>query len=409
MRIYRQFALGLVIVCATLILGCVTDQTIKGSHPGPLGKSPASQFSRVKAGLSAQASKLADLAKPKVRVVGAADPVSLSSKVPKIGADLYVAHARSFEAMDNTSEAASQYAKALDIDPDYLDGLLGYAHLLDRNEKKTEATLYYERAVKAHPLSARAVNDLALCYARRGMDQRALIALRRAVELSPKKKLYRNNIAALLIDRGEEQKALYHLGAVYDRATAHYNVAFLLNKHGSSQQALHHFQEAARISPGMTAAHSWIANLSRRRPSEVAHRQISGRPPTADRRNDGSPRAARWEMSPRGQGQILQNRALEHRVEVAHLVPPTVRPTVTPNMERESSQQPKTPIVNPTRTRSFPTPATPIRLPSTVRPVTYSGDDNRETPPLPNSSGLRLSSRDDRLDDLFPENAPSPF
>jgi tetratricopeptide (TPR) repeat protein len=240
----------------------------------PAASESASTWQKFKSSVSSGSKKMTDAVTPKPQIVKANDPTSLSVPTAKIGPDLYVAAARIHESKGDVPGATVQYERALQTDGSDLAALVGYGHLLDRQKKYTEATLYYERATKAHPDSAAAWNDLGLCYSRRAVNdpsmmEKSVAALRKAVDLKPDKKLYRNNIAAVLVETNRENEAFAHLIAVHDPATAHYNLGYLLNQHGDTAASTQHFAEALRLNPQMTAAQSYLAQAGQR-PNSVA-------------------------------------------------------------------------------------------------------------------------------------------
>jgi tetratricopeptide (TPR) repeat protein len=250
------------------------------SMPTPAETASASPWQKVKASFTSSSKKVADAATPKEQHIKAKDPLALSAPSKKPGADLYVPAARIHESTGDYAAAAGQYERALAVDGNDLAALVGYGHLLDRQRKHTEATLYYERATKAHPTSAAAWNDLGLCYSRRSKTDRAMLeksmaALRRAVELNPEKKLYRNNIAAVLVEAGRDGEALTHLMAAHDPATAHYNLGYLSNQQGRLDAARHHFAEALRLNPQMHAARSFLDQLNQQQNHAVAEHRVS--------------------------------------------------------------------------------------------------------------------------------------
>ncbi len=190
------------------------------------------------------------------------DPVALSSKPVKPGADLYISMGQAAEKTGKADEAEKQYEAALKAAPDDLDALLAVAHFRDRQGKFNEASKLYRRAIEKHPYESTAYNDLGLCFHRRGMLKESAELLSKAVELKPESKLYRNNLAAVLVDMSQPEQALVHLKKAHGEAIAHYNMGFMLQKKGDIGPALAHFERAAVIDPSLTAAQEWVARLA---------------------------------------------------------------------------------------------------------------------------------------------------
>lgn len=180
----------------------------------------------------------------------------------KAGPNVFVAMAELSERSDNLDDAEAQYKKALDLDPNHLGALLGYAHLQDRRHNFEAAIKLYQQAQKKHPKEASVHNDLGLCYHRRGMLPEAAKELQRTVELNPDRKLYRNNLAAVYVDQGKSKEALAQLTIAHGEAVGNYNLAYLLVKKQDNPSALAHFRKAAEIDPTLVAAQQWIEKLS---------------------------------------------------------------------------------------------------------------------------------------------------
>ncbi len=188
-----------------------------------------------------------------------ADPV-MPAKNP--GPDAHVAVARVHEQSGHIDEAEAQYKKALSLDANHLDALVGYAHLEDRRNNFEAATRLYQRALKKHATEASVHNDMGLCYHRRAMLDDAVRSLQTALELQPDRKLYRDNLAAVLVDQGKVEEALVQLTRAHGEAVGNYNLAFLLVQQHQNESALVHFRKAVARDPSLSAAQSWIAQLS---------------------------------------------------------------------------------------------------------------------------------------------------
>jgi tetratricopeptide (TPR) repeat protein len=188
------------------------------------------------------------------------DPTPPPSGKP--GAGVFVAMAQMSERSENFDEAEAQYKKALDIEPNHLNALVGYAHLEDRRNNLEAATKLYQKAAKKHSKDASVHNDLGLCYHRRGSLDEATKSLRRAVELRGDNKLYRNNLAAVYVEQGKTKEALAQLTTAHGEAVGNYNLAFLLVQKHDNATALVHFRKAAEKDPSLVAARQWIAKLS---------------------------------------------------------------------------------------------------------------------------------------------------
>ena len=210
-----------------------------------------------------------------------AKPVTMSwfGKKREPTPELYVATARMYERNGNFDGAVDQYQKALKKAPNDVPALLGYAHLLDHQNKLVEATTQYQKAIKANSKESAAYNDLGLCLARRGMFGDATKNVTKAVELQPDRVLYRNNLAKLLVEQNRSEEALAQLRTVHTESIAHYNLAVLLDEHKQESLAETHLRQALELDPSFTQARDWTFRLAART-GNPAPAQAYSRPAT---------------------------------------------------------------------------------------------------------------------------------
>lgn len=219
------------------------------------GKGNSGEFDLL-AGVKDGLEKVGELLTFTEPVQQAPDPTSLSTKA-KPSPRLYVAMARLAEDARQPMNAEEYYRKALQLDPNFLDALLGLGRLKDREGKLDEALNYYLKATKSHPDSAAAWNHLGLCYARMGRSRDAVLALEKAIALAPREPRYRHNMATVLVQIGDLGGALRHLSSVHDEATACYNLGYLLVKKGHTAAALRYFNRAVELRPNFADAQAW--------------------------------------------------------------------------------------------------------------------------------------------------------
>jgi tetratricopeptide (TPR) repeat protein len=206
------------------------------------------------------------------------------------------------ERNERYEAAETQYKKALDIDANHLDALMGYARLEDRRNDLELATKLYQRAAKRYPKNSSVHNDLGLCYHRRGQLDQATRELKRAIELDGKNKLYHDNLASVYVDQGKTKEALAQLVGAHGDAIGHYNLGFLLEQKQSHEKALVHFRKAAETDPSLTAAQEWVVRLSPESRMPGSRTQIGARPlpvvnPTAAS-PDAAPKAEEAQLVP---------------------------------------------------------------------------------------------------------------
>lgn len=240
-------------------LAQVPPSASRGPSTAPPGAKPSFGES-ISSGLRQAADKFTGVLSPKPPVKPAEDPVSLQTP-GRPSEELYVAVARLYHQADKHREAEKQYRKALQVNPNHLGALLGYARTKDLLDEPEAAKRLYLQALRAHPKEASVYNNLALFYARRGMLAEAVATLRRAVQLQPQQAKYRNNLATVLVEMGQRQQAFGELRAVHREAVAYYNLGYLLEKKGQPAAAAQHYQVALGIDPALSQARRRLAGL----------------------------------------------------------------------------------------------------------------------------------------------------
>ncbi len=274
---------------------------------------PASQQSftdKLSASVKSGTDKMIAAVKPK-RTYGQA-PVSSPSGKP--GPNVFVAAAEMHESAGNFAEAEASFRKALDLNPNHVGALVGYARLEDRQGNFEAATKYYQRAIRKHPKNASVHNDLGLCYHRRGMLPEAARELKRAVELEGDSKLYRNNLAAAYVEEGKNKEALAQLVAAHGKGVGNYNLAYLLEQKQDHQGALEHFRLAAQADPNLVAAQEWVARLSGDAGTYASHA-------------GGAPTPGVGALPPANAAYVAQRPSVQQGQPVQY-APPQVRPQV---------------------------------------------------------------------------------
>lgn len=196
------------------------------------------------------------------QTIPAVDPTSLANRPGDVGGALNYHAAKVYETDGNIASAMALYQKSLQMTPNDVRTMIGYARLLDRTGNFREAERLYHRAIELEPTNVVALNDLGMIYARQGMLDSAIESLSQSVQLQPENQRYRNNIAIVLIDAGRPDEAFGHLAAVHGEATSHYNLAFLLARRNMNDQAVGHLQQALAMNPQLTPARQLLDSLT---------------------------------------------------------------------------------------------------------------------------------------------------
>ncbi len=193
-----------------------------------------------------------------------ADPISLGFESGPPSAALYLSMAQLSDRGGNVEHARSMYQRALSIEPNHLESLLGLARLEDREGRLNEALRIYQQAAAAYPQNAQVLNDLGLCHARMGQLPVSLQLLGQATQLQPQKQLYRNNIAKVLIELNRIDEAASHQAAVHPPAVAQYNMGVLLHQRGRTEEAVRFLTAATHIDPQLQAAGALLSQITSR-------------------------------------------------------------------------------------------------------------------------------------------------
>ena len=216
-----------------------------------------------------------------------AKPVTMSwfGKKREPTPELYVATARMYERNGNFDGAVEQYQKALKKAPNDVQALLGYAHLLDHQNKLVEATTQYQKAIKANPKESAAYNDLGLCLARRGMIGDATKNVTKAVELQPDRVLYRNNLAKLLVEQNRSEEALANSEPCTPNRLPITTLRCCSTSTSKSRWPNTHLRQALELDPSFTQARDWTFRLAARTgnpaPAQAYSRPATRRPRAA--------------------------------------------------------------------------------------------------------------------------------
>ncbi|EMP39158.1 hypothetical protein UY3_03528 [Chelonia mydas] len=142
-------------------------------------------------------------------------------------------------------------AKAVTLDPNFLDAYINLGNVLKEARIFDRAVAAYLRALSLSPNHAVVHGNLACVYYEQGLIDLAIDTYRRAIELQPHFPDAYCNLA----------NALKEKGSVFPEfAAAHSNLASVLQQQGKLQEALMHYKEAIRISPTFADAYSNMGN-----------------------------------------------------------------------------------------------------------------------------------------------------
>ncbi len=166
-------------------------------------------------------------------------------------------------------EAAENYRKAIQAEPDHREAIIALANLYYEEEDLPRARQYYEALVKMEPGSARRHYNLGVVYRGLEMDEAAEKELAESRRLDP-------DLAFLSRPAGDDVPELFAAGArlqqegkyreaieVYRRALlsdpfylpTRYNLAIAYNARGERTRAIRQYSRLLRIDPDFAPAH----------------------------------------------------------------------------------------------------------------------------------------------------------
>jgi protein O-mannosyl-transferase len=156
------------------------------------------------------------------------------------------------------NEAAAHLAKALRIKPDFVDALVNMGITLSRQGKGAEAIQFYDRALAADPTSVKAHVELAQALLQQGKIDDALRQLYGASELAPGDANIRTYLGMTLSKEGRAPEAIEQLNEVLrlspNSAEAHNNLGLALLSAGKAEESIAHFLTAIQLKPELAAA-----------------------------------------------------------------------------------------------------------------------------------------------------------
>ena len=155
-------------------------------------------------------------------------------------------------------EAAAHFEKALQIDPNFYDALVGMGVTRDFQGRLPEAIAYFQAAIHSQPDAATAHLQLGRALWKQNRDEAALEEMRRASELAPKDADIRADFALALELVGKMPEAIEQFQEALRmnpyNAEAHANLGLALLASGKPRESIPEFETALRLKPELTGA-----------------------------------------------------------------------------------------------------------------------------------------------------------
>ena len=155
-------------------------------------------------------------------------------------------------------EAAAHFEKALQIDPNFYDGLVGMGVTRAHQGRLPEAIEYFQAAIRSQPDAPKAHVQLAHALWKQNRDQAALEEMRRASQLAPKDADIRADFGLALELVGRIPEAIEQLHEALrlnpNNAEAHNNLGLALLASGKARESIPEFEAALRLKPELKGA-----------------------------------------------------------------------------------------------------------------------------------------------------------
>jgi tetratricopeptide (TPR) repeat protein len=163
-----------------------------------------------------------------------------------------------FGASDRYDEAAAHFAKALQIDPNFYDGLVAMGVTRAHQGRLPEAIEYFQAAIHSQPNTPKEHVQLAHALWNQNQDQTALEEMRRASQLAPKDADIQADLGLALGLAGRIPEAIEQLHEALrlkpDSAEAHNNLGLALLASGKPRESIPEFEVALRLKPELKGA-----------------------------------------------------------------------------------------------------------------------------------------------------------
>ena len=159
---------------------------------------------------------------------------------------------------DRYDEAAAHFERALQIEPNFYDGLVVMGVTRAHQGRVPEAIEYFQAAIRSQPNTPKAHVQLAHALWTQNRDQEALEEMRRASQFAPKDADILADLGLALALAGQVPEAIDQLHEALrlnpNSAEAHGNLGLALLASGKARESIPEFETALRLKPELTGA-----------------------------------------------------------------------------------------------------------------------------------------------------------
>ena len=161
-------------------------------------------------------------------------------------------------ASNRFDEAATHFEKALQIDPNFYDGLVAMSVTRSHQGRMPEAIQYFQAAIRLQPDTPKAHVQLAHALWEQNRDQEALEEMRRALQSAPGDADIRGDFGLALAMVGRLPEAIAQLHEALrlnpNSAENHNNLGLTLLASGKARESIPEFEAALRLKPELKGA-----------------------------------------------------------------------------------------------------------------------------------------------------------
>jgi Flp pilus assembly protein TadD len=159
---------------------------------------------------------------------------------------------------DRYDEAAAHFEKALQIDPNFYDGLVAMGVTRAHQGRLPEAIEYFQSAIRSQPDLPKAHVQLAHALWKQHRDQAALEEMLHASQFAPKDAEIRADLGLALALAGRTPEAIDELHEALrlnpNSAEGHNNLGLALLASGKPRESIPEFEVALRLKPELKGA-----------------------------------------------------------------------------------------------------------------------------------------------------------
>jgi Flp pilus assembly protein TadD len=176
----------------------------------------------------------------------------------------HLARGRALLSEGRLNEAIAELSLASSLDPrlSEANSLLGVA--FERKGMPERARESYDRAVRAQPEDAQALNNLGFSLYLNGNYRAAVDRLKRAARLAPNDSRILNNLALAQCRLGKYDDAFKSFARAGGEVSGHLNTATMLERAGRDTDAIEHYEAARRLDQNNSVALRRLADLYQR-------------------------------------------------------------------------------------------------------------------------------------------------